>query len=107
MVWSLKESAGGLNHRFKGLQRVLFNVPNTRPFEELSRKTDKLSLVLDAANKPIPCKGCGYAIVRLAFADGWEVEACSVITAPKLIDNPKFQSWMESMPRQRVTSDVR
>jgi hypothetical protein len=106
MLWSLKENAGGLNHMFKGLHRALFRIPLTRHFETLSKRSDKIRLLLDDDKNPVPCKACGYAVVRLIYSDGWEVEACSAITAPHLVGNQKFENWVESMPRNRVTSDI-
>ncbi|MDZ4838173.1 MAG: hypothetical protein SGJ27_30690 [Candidatus Melainabacteria bacterium] len=107
MFWSFKENTGALEHFFKGLHRAVFRVPVTKHFDLLSQKTDQIKLLLDDDNQPITCKGCGYAIVRQTYPDGWEVESCSSITAPQLVNNKKFDDWVESIPKARVTTEVR
>lgn len=107
MVLGWNEHQGALGHFCKGLNRVVLRVPATRHFELLSQKTDRIRLLLDDDSRPITCKGCGYVIVRLTYPDGWEVECCSAITAPQLVNNKKFDDWVESIPRTRLTSEVR
>lgn len=115
MFYSLKEHAGGLEHAARGLHRTLFRIPVTRYFDTLSKDeepaageyTHRLKLLLDDGGKPVTCKGCGYAVVRMVYPDGWEVEVCSAVTAPKMVNDKAFDKWIESMPRPRVTSDVR
>jgi hypothetical protein len=98
MFLSLKENTGALEHFLKGLHRAVFRVPATRHFDLLSQKTERIRLLLDDDQKPITCKGCGYAIVRQIYPGGWEVESCSSITAPQLVNNKKFDEWVESIP---------
>lgn len=108
MFWSVKENAGGLKHMWKGLTRALFRVPSTRPFETLKQKSDKIRILVDDENQPVNCKACGYAIVRFTYADGWEVEACSAVTAPKLVNNQNFDNWVDAViSGHRVKSEVR
>lgn len=107
MFLSWKENTGALDHFFKGLHRAVLRVPATKHFDLLKQKTDRIRLLIDDDNEPITCKGCGYAIVRLVYPDGWEVEVCSSITAPQLVNNKRFDAWVESIPRARVTSEVR
>lgn len=107
MFVSWKENTGALDHFFRGLNRAVFRIPTTKHFDLLSQKTDRIKLLLDDDNKPITCKGCGYAIVRLVYPDGCEVECCSSITAPQLVNNKKFDDWVESIPRVRETTEVR
>jgi len=107
MFWSFHENAGSLSHMLKGWHRAIFHIPVTRHFDALAQKTDRIRLLLDDDQKPVGCKSCGYAIARLIYADGWEVEACSAITAPKLVGNKEFEQWVETMPQHRITSDVR
>lgn len=104
---SFKENLGALEHFFRGLNRSIFRIPVTKHFDLLSQKSDRITLLMDDDNQPITCKACGYAIVRFIYPDGWEVECCSSITAPQLVNNKKFDEWVDSIPRAKLPTEVR
>ncbi len=91
----------------KGLHRIIFRRPVTAHFDKLQGGSRKISLLIDDLGKPITCKGCGYAAVRFHYPAGWDVEVCSSSRAYELLDNERFESWMNSLASGRVKTEAR
>jgi len=108
MFYNLRENTEALNHILRGWHRAVLRVPVTKYSEEISKVSDNTRVLCDDDNNPVRCKTCGYAIVRIAYADGWEIESCSAVTTRRLVNNKEFEGWVDAViSSQRAKTEVR
>ena len=100
VILKANEAVGGLKHAGLKWERLLLRRPPDRFIPRFSR----LALPLQSSSSTdlqAGCPICGYALVRLQFADGWTLDACSAMPA-LFFDNPKFVQWQSTMPREKL-----
>ena len=97
MFWSMKENAGGMQHLADGWLRMITGKPCTHFFERLKSKTTDLRLVTDESQRPIVCKLCGFAQVRLRLSNGWEIEACSAAAYRAPLDSERLEALSDKL----------